>query len=78
MVEEVLEIGLESGITCPDGRHFLELICKDVNGHKVNVILPISGTCKQEVCDQCSKHESCEIMCPVDVELGRKIIIRRE
>lgn len=77
MSEEVLTIGLESGIECPDGRHFLELVCTDSNGNDVRVLLPSSEPCEQEVCDQCSKCDTCEIMCPVEIELGRKIIIKR-
>jgi len=77
MTEEVLTIGLVSGISCPDGRHFSEIVCHDKDGNNVNVLLPTSEVCEQEVCDQCSKYDMCEIMCPVSIELGRKIIIQR-
>lgn len=77
MSEEVLQIGLISGITCPDGRQFSELVCHDKDGKNVNIMIPVSGVCEQEACDQCSKFDTCEMMCPVDIELGRKIIIQR-
>lgn len=77
MSEETLTIGLMSGITCPDGSHFLELVCRDSKDNDVRVILPSSEVCEQEVCDQCSKYDTCNIMCPVEIELGRKIIIKR-
>jgi hypothetical protein len=54
------------------------LVCNDKDGNIVNVLIPVSGVCEQEVCDQCSKYETCEMMAPVDIDLGRKIIIQRE
>lgn len=77
MSEEVLRIGLISGITCQDGRQFSELVCHDKNGKNVNILIPVSGVCEQEACDQCSKFDTCEMMIPVDIALGRSIIIQR-
>ena len=78
MSEEVLEIVLISGINCPDGRQFSELVCYDKKtGKNVNMLIPVSGVCEQEACDQCSKFETCEMMIPVDIALGRNVIIQR-
>lgn len=77
MSEELLMIHMESGITCKDGRHFLELVCSDQNDKEVRVLLPSTETCEQEVCDQCSKYDTCDIMCPAEIVLGRKILIVR-
>jgi hypothetical protein len=77
MSEEVLRIGLISGITCPDGRQFSELVCHTKDGKNVNVLIPVSGVCELEACDRCSKFDTCEMMIPVDIALGRNIIIQR-
>ena len=77
MTEEVFEIILISGITCPDGRQFSELVCCDKDGKNVNILIPVSGVCEQEACDQCSKFETCEMMIPVDIALGRNVIIQK-
>jgi hypothetical protein len=77
MSEELLLVQMESGITCKDGRHFVELVCSDQHNKDVRVLLPSTEECEQEVCDQCSKYDTCEIMCPFGIEFGRKIIIVR-
>ena len=64
---------------CKNGRHFQELICRDKTNKCVSILLPVSEECEQEVCDFCSKKEACEISGPlVEVELGKKVVIRRE
>ena len=77
MTEEVLKIGLISGISCPDGGQFAELVCHTKDGKNVNILLPVEGVCEQEVCDECSKFDTCKMMCPVGIALGRSIIIQR-
>jgi hypothetical protein len=77
-MEEVLKIGLIAGIRCKDGRHFAELICHDADGRPVEILVPVSGECEQEGCDMCSQQKTCEIMAPVEIELGRSVVIRRD
>ena len=59
------------------GGNFLNWCVSDKNGKNVNILIPVSGVCEQEACDQCSKFETCEMMIPVDIALGRSIIIQR-
>lgn len=77
MSEEVLEIGLISGITCRDGRNFQELIC-DSNGKEVRIMLPTSHVCGETVdCEDCIENETCELQDFYETDIGRKIIIKR-
>jgi len=77
-MEELLKIRLIAGIKCKDGRHFAELVCHDEVGRPVSVLVPTSDICEQEGCEMCEKHATCEIMAPLEIELGRSLIIRRE
>ena len=77
MSKELLFIRMQSGIVCKDGRHFLELICNDKDDKDVRILLPSSEECEQEVCDRCSKYDTCEIMCPREIELGKYVAIIR-
>lgn len=77
MSEEVMTIRLMTGISCKDGRKFMELICSDVNNKEVRIILPSEGECERDHCEECSIHDTCKILIPFGVELGRKLIIKR-
>jgi len=77
-MEEVLKIGLISGIACKDGRHFTELICRDADGRPVEILVPTSDICDEMTCDFCEKKESCDITAALEIQLGRSVIIHRE
>lgn len=79
MTEEVLLIQMISGISCPNGRHFMELICSDKAGNDVRIVLPATTGCgeENEKCEFCSKNEDCEMQDAQSVDLGRKLIIKR-
>jgi hypothetical protein len=78
MTEEVLRIGLISGISCPDGRHFQELVCADPDGKDVRVVVPTCHTCGEDVsCTRCAKLDDCEMQDSYEIDLGRKLIIKR-
>lgn len=81
MSERVYEIGLISGTTCKDGRHFQELVCVAEDKSVIRIVLPVSNTCEympfgeSSRCNDCEYKESCEIQSPCEVELGRKLVI---
>jgi hypothetical protein len=79
MTEEVMMIQMISGISCPDGRHFLELVCSDSEDKPVSIILPATTGCGEEIehCGSCSKSEDCEMQDGLQVDLGRKLAIKR-
>jgi hypothetical protein len=77
VIEEQLGIELISGLSCKDGRHFAELKCRDSVGSVVVIVLPVSEECDQEGCEICSKRDNCDITLPMEIEIGRKLIIRR-
>jgi hypothetical protein len=78
MSDEILEIGLISGIFCRDGRHFQELICSDENGKDVRIMLPTSRVCGESIdCEDCEEDETCELQDFYETDIGRKLIIKR-
>ena len=78
MSEEVLKIGMITGITCKDGRNYQELACIDKDGNEVRVVVPVSHTCGETVnCDSCPKQETCEMQDQYENDIGRSMIIKR-
>jgi hypothetical protein len=79
MTEEVLLIQMIVGMSCPDGRRFMELRCTDTSGNAVNIVLPATTLCGEETgnCDSCSKNNDCEMQDALGIDLGRKLIIKR-
>lgn len=77
MSEEVLMINMLSGITCPDGRHFQELVCSGKDGKDVRVVLPVSHPCGDNDCESCTHNDVCDSQDTYEVDFGRKLIIKR-
>lgn len=81
MSESVFEISMVSGTQCKDGRHFQELVCVGENNHIIRVLLPVSNPCENmpfgesRRCLECEYKETCEIMSPCEVEIGRRLVI---
>lgn len=80
-METAYKIGLVSGITCKDGRHFQEINCVAKDGKMLTILLPTTNTCENfpdescDVCRECEDKDTCEIMAPCDIEVGRSLII---
>jgi hypothetical protein len=81
IMEKAYEIKLISVSVCKDGRHFIDLNCIAEDGSQITVVLPASNLCEEmpfrdsHRCNECEYSETCEIMAPYEIELGRKLII---
>lgn len=78
ITEEVLTVQCISAYGCPDGRHYQELVCTDVNNEDIIIIIPTTPPCDQDVCPSCNKEEKCSLSFPYEIELDRKLIIYRK
>jgi hypothetical protein len=81
MSEKAYEIKLISGSRCKDGRHFTELNCVADDGRRITVVLPTTNLCEEmpfrdsHRCNNCEYNDTCQVMAPYEIELGRKLII---